>query len=311
MSPAKISQTFYASAKLMITGEYLVLRGAKALSIPLKFGQTLRVSEHPGNPSLSWKTYIRGQHWFDAVFSLDEFVIGNSNDFPTAQNLRELLIAAKSLKSGFLQKKIKYEVVSELDFDINWGLGSSSSLIANIAQWAGIEPFDLFRKVSTGSGYDLATALSQKPIVFRLNGGIPEIKEVDFHPVFHNQLYFAYLGKKRNSAQAVSNFNNTADSDLSPKVRDIDAITDAILQTTDLRDFRKLIRDHEKLISGITGLTPLGYKAFSDFNGDLKSLGAWGGDFILLATDMPREYVASWLKKKDMNTWFGYEDIAL
>jgi mevalonate kinase len=311
MNPAKTIETYKSNAKLMISGEYLVLRGAEALAIPLKFGQTLKVCEHSGKPLLAWKTIVIGQHWFDAVFSLDEFVIGNTNDFPTAQNLREILMAARKIQPGFLKKNNKYEAVSELDFDISWGLGSSSSLIVNIANWAGIDPFVLFEKVSVGSGYDLAAAMAAKPILYTLKEGKREIKEVDFYPGFHHQIYFTYLGKKRNSAQAVMNFKELPEKDLANKIHDINAITQAMLTAVELREFRKLMRDHEKIISGVLGVPPLSYKTLSDFNGDMKSLGAWGGDFIMLATDMSREYVVSWLRKKEMNVWFTYEDIAI
>ena len=311
MGPLKEIFSCHAHAKLMMTGEYLVLRGAESLSIPLKRRQSLRISEHQGSPSLEWKTFVNKQHWFDATFSLDEFVIANTNDFPTAQNLREILMAVKSLQPRFLEKKVKYEAISELDFEINWGLGSSSSLIVNIAEWAGIDVFELFGKISKGSGYDLATSMSDKPILYRLNGNVREIKEVDYYPEFHANLYFAYLGKKRNSALAVKDFNELPVKDLQAKICDLDSITDAILLAKNLREFRKLIREHEKIISGVIGIPPLSSKILSDFNGDIKSLGAWGGDFVMLATDMPRDYVISWLRKKEMNTWFTYEELAL
>jgi mevalonate kinase len=311
MSPLKTIQNYKANAKLMISGEYLVLRGAESLAIPLKKTQTLKISEHIGTPSLIWKTYVNGQYWFDAIFSLDQFVIGNSNDFPTAQNLREILLAAKSLQPGFLQKKVKYEAISGLDFDINWGFGSSASLIANIAKWAEVDPFELFGKVSAGSGYDLATAMSEKPVLYKIDATGPQIRKVDFYPEFQDKLYFAYLGKKRSSVQAVNSFNALAEKDLSSEIHDINAITKAMLAATELREFRRLMKNHEKIMAGVLGIPPLSYKILSDFDGDMKSLGAWGGDFIMLATDMPREYVVSWLRKKEMNVWFTYEDIAL
>jgi mevalonate kinase len=311
MSPLKTIQNYKANAKLMISGEYLVLRGAEALAIPLRKTQNLKISEHAGTPSLTWKTYVNGQYWFDVIFSLDQFIIGNSNDFPTAQNLREILLAAKSLQPSFLHKKVKYEAISGLDFDINWGFGSSASLIANIANWAAVDPFELFRKVSSGSGYDLAAAMSDRPVLYKNNDAGPQIRPVDFYPVFHDNLYFAYLGKKRNSAQAVNSFNSLAEKDLSSEIHDIDAISRAMLVATELREFRRLMRNHEKIMAGVLGIPPLSYKILSDFDGDMKSLGAWGGDFIMLATDMPREYVVSWLRKKEMNVWFAYEDIAL
>ena len=306
------TKLFYSNAKLMITGEYLVLKGAKALSIPLKKGQGLKISEHQGNPSLVWKTFVKGQHWFDAVFSLNEFVIGNTNDFPTAQNLRELLLAAKKIRPGFLADNIQYEATSELDFDINWGLGSSSSLMANIACWAEIDAFDLFSKVSSGSGYDLATSMSDKPILYHITGNKPSIGKLDFYPVFHEHLYFVYLGRKRNSAQEVKNFNGlVGERDFTKDIMTIDSITNAMSLTTELQEFRKLMREHEKIISGLLDMPPLSDKIMQGFNGEAKSLGAWGGDFALVATEMNRDYVSSWFRKQDFQTWFRYEELAL
>jgi len=302
---------FYSRAKLMITGEYLVLRGAQSLSIPLKYGQSLSITEHTGTASLVWKTLVKGHHWFDAVFSLDEFAIGNTNDFPTAQNLRELLLAAKILKPAFLNKNVRYEAISSLDFDISWGFGSSSSLLVNIARWAKVDPFVLFSWVFAGSGYDVAVAMSEKPILYNRTLNDFEINQVDFYPPFQENLYFVYLGKKRISSQAVQAFSQMEEQDFSKQIRETNAITQAMISATGIHDFRKLMREHERIISGILGIPPLSEKTFSDFSGDAKSLGAWGGDFVLLATDMPREYVISWLRKKDLNTWFTYKDLAL
>ena len=38
-------QTFYSNGKLLLTGEYLVIDGAKALAIPTQKGQSLSVKE--------------------------------------------------------------------------------------------------------------------------------------------------------------------------------------------------------------------------------------------------------------------------
>jgi len=311
MLQANISQQFSANAKLMITGEYLVLYGALALAIPLKFNQLLEVSEHEGKPSLHWKTYIKGKPWFDVVFSLDDFVIANTNDFPTALNLRSMLLAAKSLNSDFLGNPHKYEAYSELNFDISWGLGSSSSLIANVSKWANVDPFSLFAKVSEGSGYDLATALSDSPILFRRKETEILSEKCNFYPEFHNNLYFAYLGKKRSSTEAVSKFKELNHSNLDKSIQSLNSITSSIIQTTELREFQKLIKEHEKIISEVLGIPSIAKKELRDFDGEIKSLGAWGGDFILLATDKPSDYVVSWLNKKDLKIWFRYEDIAL
>ena len=36
-----MKKTFYSNGKLLITGEYVVLDGAKALALPTKYGQNL------------------------------------------------------------------------------------------------------------------------------------------------------------------------------------------------------------------------------------------------------------------------------
>jgi mevalonate kinase len=311
MNTSETSMTFSSGAKLMITGEYLVLKGAWALAIPLKFRQILKISEHPGVPALVWKTYEKGQHWFDAVYSLNEMVIGNANDFPVALNLREILMAARQLNPSFLKKEVRYEAVAELDFRINWGLGSSSSLIANIAAWSGNDPFELNRIVSGGSGYDIAAAISDGPVMYRKTPSGQEFQRLTFYPGFHRNLYFAYLGKKRSSAMAVRKFNESAERDLSAEIKDIDRITKNLINTADFSEFKKLIKEHEKIISRVTCVPPLKEKQFNDFNGEIKSLGAWGGDFIMLATDMPADYVTSWLRGKEMDTWFSFADLVL
>ena len=45
----KMKQTFYSNGKLLITGEYLVLDGAKAFALPTKFGQKLTIEETEGH----------------------------------------------------------------------------------------------------------------------------------------------------------------------------------------------------------------------------------------------------------------------
>jgi mevalonate kinase len=293
----------------MITGEYLVLNGALSLAVPLKFGQSLNVAEVTGHDVLEWKTFVKGQHWFDAVFSLTEFVIGSTNDFPTAQFLREIFIAARELNPAFLPGDRKFIASSHLDFEINWGMGSSSSLIVNIAQWAGVDPFSLFRKISNGSGYDIAASMSDKPILYKLNNSIPVIKEVDFFPSFHENLYFAYLGKKKKSSIAVNDFIESELGNLTAEAEELSEITLEILSAGNLRIFQQLVNRHEKVIAGTLKLKPITEKLFSDFYGSIKSLGAWGGDFILLASDMPYEYVTTWLKKKDLQVFFRFGEL--
>ena len=51
-----MNSTFKSHGKLLITGEYFVLNGAKALSIPTSYYQTLKVDKIESK-IISWKSY--------------------------------------------------------------------------------------------------------------------------------------------------------------------------------------------------------------------------------------------------------------
>ncbi|MFN2261209.1 MAG: mevalonate kinase, partial [Psychroflexus sp.] len=64
-------QHFYSHGKLLITGEYLVLDGAKALALPCKFGQDLSVQATSETKS-SWTSYDENNKiWFSSEFDLN------------------------------------------------------------------------------------------------------------------------------------------------------------------------------------------------------------------------------------------------
>ena len=46
-----------------------------------------------------------------------------------------------------------------------------------------------------------------------------------------------------------------------------------------------MVKEHEEIISTIICKKPIHNDLFKDFNGQIKSLGAWGGDFILASGD--------------------------
>ncbi len=302
------NRTYYSNGKLMITGEYLVLEGALSLSVPLEKGQSLRVKKIDKKPSLSWKTYIQNEYWFEANYSLPDLAIGNANDFPIAQNIREILLEANHLNPDFLNPEYRLEVRSNIEFDINWGFGSSSSLIANIAAWANVDPFELHFRMSEGSGYDIAAAISDLPVLYELRNKQPHFEKVYFYPEFHERIYFGYLGKKRSSAEAVNQFKHSFDN-YSDEIDEISAISRRLLNIDNIIDFTMLLQKHDKIISSILNTKPITDKRFPDFNGYVKSLGAWGGDFALFVTDYPKEYLLSYFRKKDIKQWFSYDEI--
>jgi len=134
-------KSYRSQTKLMISGEYLVLKGALALALPLKFKQEISISEQSGIPSLRWKSLVNNNLWFQATLLLPDLQIIETNEVNLAGTLQKILKAAKLLNFSFLGSSCKYQVTSTMDFDPAWGIGSSSSLIFIINQvnvWPGI-----------------------------------------------------------------------------------------------------------------------------------------------------------------------------
>ena len=73
----------------------------------------------------------------------------------------------------------------------------------------------------------------------------------------------------------------------------------------------KLLCEHEKLVSSTLNLEPTKQKLFSDFNGSIKSLGAWGGDFVLAASEMDSAEVKKYFAGKGYKECFDYTDFVL
>ena len=65
-------------------------------------------------------------------------------------------------------------------------------------------------------------------------------------------------------------------------VASISTLTRAMLDAQTIEDFNKAMKDHEMLMSSVLDYPTVKQLYFSDYKGgELKSLGAWGGDFIL------------------------------
>ena len=306
MSSLKI-ESFESRAKLMISGEYLVLQGALSLAIPLRFGQKMIVTKNEGMSSVKWKSMINNDLWFSATLLLPDFRIVNTNRPALSQTLRQILIAARALNPNFLEPQYEYQVTSVMDFDPQWGIGSSSSLISNIAYWAECDPFQLNYQIFNGSGYDIACARSSSPIIYKLNADLPHYREANFHPSFQKQLYFIYLNQKQNSKESIQKL------DLSTmNTEDIKAISDLTLgieNSSNLETFQSQIGQHEALIGKIIRQKPVKIQFFNDFAGSIKSLGAWGGDFILAASSESDDYIFRYFNNKNLNTIFRYSEI--
>ncbi len=300
-------KSFESRAKLMISGEYLVLKGALSLSVPLRFGQKMTVKENDGTHSVKWKSMINNDFWFNTTLLLPDFRISETNHPELSETILRILVAAKSLNSKFLESKYEYKVDSVIDFNPLWGLGSSSSLISNIAYWAECDPFKLNYQIFNGSGYDIACARSSTPVIYELKAGQPFYRKAHFYPLFHKQLYFVYQNHKQNTKASIQklDMSNIHSKDIS----NISNLTIEMENTTDLKAFQFQIDQHEELIGHLIQQKPIKAHLFNDFTGSVKSLGAWGGDFILAASSEPEDYIFKYFKDKNLNTIFRYDEI--
>ncbi len=278
-----MTHSFRANGKLLLSGEYTVLDGAKALAIPTKLGQTLSVTQEDSNQrKLSWKSFNHdGSLWFEALFDRNLQIL-HADQVDVAERLQNLLVKAIQANPDFYAEQYWYEAETHLEFNREWGLGSSSTLVSLIAQWAEVDAFELLQNTFGGSGYDVMCATAQNPITFQLIDGKPIVQEVDFDPAFKQELSFYYTGNKQYSNKEVTRYREL-DFDRAKAVQHINRLTDSFLVCSSIQEFQKLIDEHENLMSEILRMPKAKELLLPNYSGSVKSLGAWGGDFVLLA----------------------------
>ena len=304
-----MQQKFYSNGKLLITGEYLVLDGAKAFALPTKFGQNLIV-EKGTNQEIKWKSYDADKSiWFEDTISFSDISNErNSESESVKSTLIAILHEAFVLNPDFLNLSKGYTIATELGFPKSWGLGTSSTLINNIAQWLQIDAFTLLNNSFGGSGYDIACAQNDTPILYHLEQGKPIIEKVVFNPSFTKDLYFVYLNKKQSSKNAITAYNINKKVNLAKTIALNDKITFEVLKATTIKSFASAIEQHETDMSNILEMQTVKESLFPDFNGTIKSLGAWGGDFVMaIATENPSNYFAT----KGYGTIIPYDEMIL
>ena len=323
-------QSYNSNGKFLLTGEYLVLKGALAMAVPLKLGQTLTVETRHGT-SLQWDAYQPDGPWFSVTLNPKTLDIIDGNDPSKAEKLAQILKAVKQLNPTAFTDGLHFE--TRLDFDPNWGLGSSSTLIANLAQWAKVNPYELLRLTFGGSGYDIACATAERPIYYQVKAEVPElplslskgvegpksvegregptpmVKPIDFQPSFSDHLFFIYQGQKQSSSKEIKAFLEKANPvDLQKDIEAVSEISRAVPSCESLDEFGMLMQCHERIIARCIRQEPV-QKRFPNFEGVLKSLGAWGGDFILAATEWDEKQVKEYFQKKGLEVIFKYNDL--
>jgi mevalonate kinase len=308
-----MKKTFYSNGKLLITGEYLVLDGAIALALPTKFGQNL-IIEEANNKTIEWKSYdADGSIWFEDTIPFSTIIKKKKFDESNAvkNTLIEILHEAYKLNSDFISNSDGYSISTHLTFPKLWGLGTSSTLINNIAQWLQIDAYLLLKNSFGGSGYDIACAQNDSALLYQLfpesSREKPIVKPIYFHPPFSDKIHFVYLNKKQSSKEAIASYYNNK-GNIGKTISVINTITQTIIETTNPKIFAYELEKHEIEMSNILEMQTIKESLFSDFKGTIKSLGAWGGDFVLVIS---KENPTDYFKEKGFDVVIPYKEMIL
>jgi mevalonate kinase len=301
-----ILSTYRANGKLLLTGEYLVLHGAKAIALPLNVGQSLTVSEGNRSDSLIWNAFYDGQVWFSCELSPTDFSIINTSHPEKAEILSRIFKSIRNLNPDFHPKAgIQLETV--LESNPEWGFGSSSTLISLLSQWSGVDPVILNERIFKGSGFDIACATAAGPIYYVRNK--PTAPLLLDYP-FADQLFLLYSGQKKKTSSEVNKYLKEKQVSVQ-LVDEISTLSNEFADCRDQKEFNRLIILHEQLVGGLIGKTPVKSEYFPDFDGEIKSLGAWGGDFYLISTKLPFSETKKYFENTGLTTIFRWDDLIL
>lgn len=257
---------------------------------------------------IEWETFVLDKLWFSARFRLTDMTILDSSNHDTAAFIINLLKEAAKLKPELRLTDQGFSIQNFIDFDIRWGLGSSSSLLSNFAYWLDIDPYALYHSTFQGSGYDIFCARANGPVTFQLKDDRCEIQEVDFKPSFSDQIHFIYLGRKQDSQESVRKFRDRVlkDDKIITRLSDL---TEALIKSPDIEEFSSIMHRHEDIISAEIGIPAVKQESFPDFQGEIKSLGAWGGDFVMVATKMSPIEMRNYFQRKNLRVIFRWDEI--
>lgn len=290
----------------MICGEYAVLSGATAFVLPTRAGQGLRVTEHESEQArhIDWVSYDKqGNIWYQCKLSLPYFVTEFTSDTDVTIQLIRFLTNAKVLNPLFLEGNKSYKVETFLEFDVDEGLGSSSTLTNNIAQWASINPFSLHFNAFKGSAFDVAMAMKGKPLLYTMNANNPVMEVVNWNKDFTDKLFFVHLNRKQNSRDQIAMRPHLN----SAQIAQISRISRLLASNDDYFEFCLLLELAENELAQAMNRKSIKQELFPDFHGTVKSLGAWGGDYVL-ATGTDTE---NYFKSKGYERVVPYKDMIL
>ena len=296
----------------MLCGEYAVTIGVEALALPVSLGQWMYVWEFDspgGGDRLIWEAKEKdGSTWLNESFALPlETMEAETEKSSERDRSREVLHSMLSMVAeGFWKTGKSYRIETQLEFDRSSGLGSSSTMVANFARFAGLDAQKVQQKVLGGSGYDVAVAELGKGLVFWKNAEVANWDAWKLSADLTSKWKIVFLGKKQNSRNALADVKGKLmeiekDDFLMHQLRQVCA---AVKMANQVPMLEAGLEMWQAILAMSLGLeTPYQHFKFQPTKGGLcKWLGAWGGDMLLI-NDVFEESEREALKKYKIVDW--------
>lgn len=295
----------FSPGKLLITSEYAVLDGALALAIPTKLGQEFFFEELDDQRGhVSWLALHQGELWLQAEIDYQRWEMEYTNLPEQAEFIMKVLKQVQVLSGYKFRSDRSYILKTNLQFPPDYGLGSSSTLMNNLAEWAGVDAFELNEMTLGGSGYDIAVAREKTSILYQLTDHGRFTEQINYSPDFKNELLFIHLNQKQNSRQGIEMYRSKNNSKL--LIESLTKITEKVKSCQDLGIFSDLMEQHENELANFLGIEKVKDQYFASCPVFVKSLGAWGGDFV-----MSRKFsgYSQYFSERGFSTLWGWDDL--
>lgn len=294
---------YRANGKLLLTSEYAITQGAKGLAIPTRFGQKIHYHPNLEGNAIFWSSIGHdAQEWFWAEISLSLEILRTSN----VQVAKRLLNNLQIVKNHSTLLDHPGSFKTELEFPAEWGLGTSSTFTSLLAQCAQVDPLKTFKNEHGGSGYDLACAQADGPITYQFIENMPEVLNTTIPFDFLDELAFVYRGEKQLTSESLNLVKNRPFSN--QQIDRFNRLTDSFLKSRSLLELEDVIEEHESLLAEHLGLPKVKQELFGELPGQVKSLGGWGGDFVLVTRLSSSKH---WLEQQGFKTVFPFKQLAM